>query len=375
MHHPFFDTNENFPYYLLTYRLEFTPRAVIGTIYDFLRTTFGLQWKAFCILRFAFSVCAYTALAIGVFRLLMTLSDRRFAFLLGLFVFALPATFHPPAIITMFDIYIVTIMATCLWLTLKGSAWLYCIVVPPLCALAVLIHENFIFMYLPFLLGVLAWRGELTRTGGWLKALLTTGATLGTFAAMSLRRSFLHTQPGALDALNQALVTRAAEHGFDSSNCLVTLEMTYWEHVKSVWSHFFLEQFGPYQIAINLISMILLVPAAVVIFRLWRNAWSQLNDSQRRRLAILLLSCFGACGLFIVAHDYIRWFTAIFLCHVAALLMVYTDKTLSLRLELTRRQMIRWGAVCLFYLCLDPPTAICFPVADLLAYPIFKLCL
>ncbi len=121
--------------------------------------------------------------------------------------------------------------------------------------------------------------------------------------------------------------------------------------------------------------MILLVPAAVVIFRLWRNAWSQLNDSQRRRLAVLLLSCFGACGLFIVAHDYIRWFTAIFLCHVAALLMVYTDKTLSLRLELTRRQMLRWGAVCLFYLCLDPPTAICFPVADLLAYPIFKLCL
>ncbi len=374
MHHPSLGYDENFPCSPSTYRLEFTPRAVIGTIYDYLRNSFGIGWKAFCVLRFGFAVCAYTAIAIGVFRLLARLHDHRFAVLFGLFIFAMPSTFHSAAIISMFDIYIVCIMLLCTWITMKSKTALY-VLVPPLCALAVLIHENFIFMYLPFLIGLLAWRGELACLRGWLKASVTAIATFGTFGAMSFYRARLHTQPGALDALNDALVQRAAEHGVELQQCLVTLEMTYWEHVKSVWSHFFLEQYGPYQIAINMISMILLIPAAVVIARLWLNAWRQTPADARRRLLVLLLSCFGACGLFIVAHDYIRWMTAIFICQTIALTIVYTDKRHPIHFELTARQALHWACICLFYLCLDPPTAICFPVADLVAYPIYKLCM
>ncbi|MBP5641366.1 MAG: hypothetical protein J6X55_17950 [Victivallales bacterium] len=374
MHHPFFDFDENFPYYLLTYRLEFTPRAVIGTIYDFLKTSCGINWKLFCVLRFAFSIFAYSTATIAVFLALQSIPNRKFAILLGLFAFAMPSVFHPAAIITMFDIYIVFIMLICTLITLKARTALY-VFVPPLCALAVLIHENFIFMYLPFLLGLHAWRGELGSLQGRIKAFLTALATLGTFAVLSIHRSHLHTRLDALETLNQSLIQRAAEHGFDSSHCLVTLEMTYWEHIKSVWSHFFLEQYGPYQLAINAISLIILIPAAVIVAKLWLNAWRQIPAEARHRFFCLLLSCFGACGLFIVAHDCIRWMTAIFICHIASLIILYTDRKLSLRCELTHCQCVRWCAVCLFYLCLDPPSAVCFPVADLLAYPIFKLCM
>ena len=116
MHHPFFVFDENFPYYLLSYRLEFTPRAVIGTVYDFLHSCYGIGWKEFCILRFLFAALAYCLAATWIYRLLAGMQNRIFAMMLGLFVFALPATFHPMAIINMFDMYLVFIMLLCAWL-------------------------------------------------------------------------------------------------------------------------------------------------------------------------------------------------------------------------------------------------------------------
>ena len=374
MHNPFFAPNENFPYYLLSYRLEFTPRAVIGTIYDLLRSNLEIGWNTFCILRFAFCVLAYTLATIGLYRLLNNIQDRCFASLFGLFLFAIPSTFHPAAIITLFDHYLVAIMLTAVWLIQKGRSLPY-LLVPPLCILAVLIHENFLFMYLPFLVGVLVWQDEKHDRCRWLKASLVVFSTIGAFMAMFLRRSYLHKTPGMLDALNQTLQQRAAEHGVELSNCLNTLELTYWEHVKSVWSHFFLEQNSPYQLAINVISLVIWIPALLVISSLWRNAWQQTQPELRRRLLMFGLSCFGGCALFIVAHDYIRWVTAILICNSVALILLYTDERLHLRFNLTAGQMIRWCCISLFYLCLDPPSSVCFTVADFLAYPVFKLCM
>ena len=373
MHNPFFgEYDSNFPYCLLSYRLYFCPRAVVGTVYDALSTLFGVSWKGFCILRFAFVFTAYTAVAAGVWRMLRRLESRETALLLGFLAFTLPSTFHPANIITMFDVFIVTAMAASIGLIRRDSAAWF-MPVPALVALAVLTHENFIFMYLPFLLGVLLWCGALGNMRGRAKLAAVFGAAAIAFCAMAYYRSRLHTEPGLLDGLNAELIRRAQAHGYEAENCLVTLELTYWEHIKSVWSHFFLEQFGPYQIAVNVISAVLLIPAGMVLHRLWRHAWQTVPRELRPRLLCLLVSCFGAAGLFIVAHDYIRWFSAILICNTAALLMVYAD--CGLKLALTPAKKLCWLYIGLFYICLEPPSGICFSLADLLAYPIFKLCL
>lgn len=374
MHSPFFNLDANFPYYLLNYKLEFTPRATIGSIYELLRNLFGIGWKAFCILRFSFCALVYSIAAIVLFRALLRLRNLRFAVLFGLFIFALPSTFHPMAVISVFDIYIITIMLSIVWMTFREDA-LYYVLVPPLCVLAVLTHENFIFMYLPFILGILIWRSEKLSWRGLLKGGLTFVFTMGAFAAMAFRRAYLHDHSELLEALNNTLSERASEYGIQLSNCLNTLGLTYWEHIKSVWSHFFLEQFSPYQIAVNVMSFLILVPAGIVIFKLWQYAWRNIAAERRRAMLCLIISCFGASCLFVVAHDYIRWITAIFICNTVALVVVYSDVKLASPASLSTDKMVKWFCVCIFYLCLDPPTGICFSIADLLAYPIYKLCM
>lgn len=373
MHAPSFGFDANFPYYLLSFRIYFTPRAVIGTIYDFLHNGLGLGWKAFCIIRVCFCFFVYSAAGIALFSILAKIKDTKFAALFGMFIFALPSTFHPFSVISVFDVYIVSFMIALTFITLRCDK-LYYALVPPLCVLAVLTHENFIFMYFPFLLGLLAWRGEMQSWKGWVKGILASVSTLGAFTVMACFRAHLHNHPALLAKLNSTLSARAAEHGVETSDCLNTLGLTYIEHIKSVWSHFFLEQYGPYQIAINVISVLLLLPAGVVIARLWLYAWRHIEQERRKPMAFLIVSCFGACLLFGVAHDYIRWITAIFMCNTVALVIVYSQEEFVLDMKMPLSKMLKWFSVCLFYLCMDPPTGICFKIAEFLAYPIYKLC-
>lgn len=373
MRQPFFTPDGNYGYYLLSLRHAITPRAVVGTAYELLREH-GLSWKGFSLLQAAYAFLAYNLATAGAYRLLRQVPDRRFAGLLAAFIFSLPSTFHHANIRTAFDIYLSSM--TLLAIPMLPHLWLLPGVMA-IVAIALFTHENMLFMYVPLLLGIIVWKDGFRSFRPWLKISAILLTTAVAFGAICWHRQKISTDGEAAQRLEQHLQSLPVEPPPPSSSVVPTFHMTYPEHIRSVWEHFFREQFSPQQLAVNILSLLIMAPAAIILFRLWRQVLGQVRDDpeRRRRLLLLLASCFGAGALFFIAHDYIRWVSALFICHLIALLVVLADRTAGVDLRLTRRQIWVMAVITAFYLTVAPPSGIAIPTADFLAYPIHKLCL
>lgn len=370
--YPFFKPDGNYGYFLLSYRYMFTPRAVVGTAYDLLREL-GIGWKGFELLRIGLMFAIYNVWTYCCLRLLSCFEDRRLALLWGCFLFAYPCTFHHANMRSFFDIYLSAVCLLCVVIVMKDR---FFALVPLLLGFGVLIHESLLFEYVPFVSGVIVWRHGVVSRRGWLRVGLTLFFVGCVFLFMVHHRRKLSGDPVRQAQLKEYQVSRCefpefVEHlrGENGTN------MTYWEHCKLVWSHFFLEKYSLHQLSINVLSLVLLFPGFVVLYRLWRLAFRQALDVEtRRRMAVLLVSCFGGCCMFIVAHDYVRWTTAIFICNAIALTLLYSDKSLGLRAKLSRRQVVVFAMLILFYMTLDPPNGVRLPATEFFAYPMYKLC-
>ncbi len=367
-----------YSHYLLTYdQVGFAPRALIGTIFNYIVILFNPL--SFLITLYLLTAGVYLIIARLFVRCLRKSKNQLFLLLLGALIYANPVIFLYAGKIGMLDLYNLLLLLIAVWLLYTPEESRLFWMIPPLIAAGILVHETFLFFCVPVILTVMTvklnWKRFETK-------ILFTSSCLTVLVLFILLYFAKKNMPSTevLDNMlreNNYLGIYPDEHvGLGP----YTNEQTYFDHVAHVFNHF--TRWNRIDWIVLLLDFLSFLPMFILFGTFWKLIYRQMVQqklfSSLQRF-LLIASPQAGFAMIFIGTDYPRWLAMIFFANALVMTALATDRKFNLDLSLNEKSGIlikRISIWSLFYLSIGAATMIncssLFKVIAVFIYGIFR---
>lgn len=348
--------------YVRSYEYGFFSRGLFGDVllsFSPYLDSRGIFWFKLVVFIVFYFVVSY-----ALVKCCSYLQDKDFSIFFIVLCLAMPGSFSFPNDFLRPDLFVVTFAALSVFTCLKGRGLEY---IPLMCALAILIHEGFVFQYLPIIMSCLLWEAFTQKRTRYYVA---AGATLMVAFATALAVAVIGKVP--------FMDVEVQSNHFQQHTQARTHYMAYYVEVAGLsFSKNQMRDFVYLNWLDILIWIICFLPLAFLLYKTWKYIsqiiWEKYpGRMQRAAFILILLSCLSGFFLCIMALDYARWTSAVLWANMMGLCyFIVRDRDvgngLSMAIYTWRGKQLSMYipyAICLLYLLLGP-------LGDVLeAYPV-----
>ncbi len=291
----------NFTFYALSYKWGFISRGLIGHLFNIIFTVVSIK-KVYFILNFIFIF--FLMFVAYMMNLIINIYKNK---LMGLMV-ALLCVFNPASFMLMitmsefgrFDIFIFILTIISLIFLYKNK---YLFLIPIISILAMLTHQNFIFMYAPLICTLIIYHYFKNKEKKWITLLVVNLLCL----VLSLSVVLVYGKPESFKTSTQfATVLRRNTNIPITDGYLSAIHSEYYktfaDHMN--WTAKRMSQAPKRYFAIGLVLLLSYLYIQYILLY-------QFIIKKNKLFYYLILSCFGSLILFIIGHDFGRWYVAI----------------------------------------------------------------
>lgn len=349
-----------YSHYLLTYEMVgFAPRALIGTIFNYLVILFN-PWS-FLITLYLLTAAVYLFAARFFVQCIRKSKNQLFLLLIGALIYANPVIFLYIGKIGMLDLYNMLLLLIILWFIYAPEESRLCWMVPPLIAVGILIHETFLFFCVPSIVAVLAVKLNWKRLES--KMILACSGVIILVLFILLYYTKKHLP--ATEVLDNMLRENNYLGVYPNESVGLgpyTNEQSYFDHVAHVFSHF--TRRNKIDWIVLLLDVLSFLPMFFLFGAFWKLIYERMIQKNRfSRFQIFLLIAAPQAGFLmcLIGTDYPRWLTMIFLSNAVIMTMLATDRSFNLDFSLKEKSGIfiqRTAIWSLFYLLIGASTMI-----------------
>ncbi|HCC35960.1 MAG TPA: hypothetical protein DEQ02_10210 [Ruminococcaceae bacterium] len=320
-------------FYFITYDFGFISRGLIGSLLSLIFPFLTQRALYFIIAAALILLSIVTARFLGG---IIRKSDKNLKNVLA--YLAVLFCVNPASLSFLFswenfgrlDIWLLIITIVCLLLITKNKALF---LVPVFCAAAVMIHQNFIFLYFPLIFILLAYRAALTsRSRKNTVICIITGAL--TCAGFVYFQFFGKIQRLSMETALQMMQSR--------TNYPVSVGPLQFEHYAPFKQHIdLLSEQGPLLLIKLAIVLVIFLPLIFIFVKLWRAALKSVTRSRWIYIGFLLVLP-AALPIFITV-DWGRWLAHIIIGQFLLIfcLSAMNDEPMTKSLRLTGAFMER----------------------------------
>ena len=313
-------------FYVLSYDYGFISRGLIGSIFMFFNPFLKMN-TLITILNIIYIIfLIFIAYILSL--VIKKQKDKFIAFLTTMFCIFNPASFM--LMITMnefgrFDIFIFILSIISLILIYKRKLLFF---IPIIFFIAMLIHQNFLFMYAPLILTIILYNWLKEKNKKWL---LLFGVSFICLVILFILVTFYGNPKGFNNAEEFASVLQTKTDIPILSSYFGTLDAEYFqpinEHISLTRDRLIHKSIIDFVIAIILIISYLSIQSILCYqFLLKKNKF----------IWLLICSCFGSIVLFFIGVDFGRWFVAIINALVILFIYLIFDNVDTINNNITK---------------------------------------